>query len=131
MGNRLYIGNLPFTATAEDVRGAFEAHGAVTDVRVVTDRDTGRSRGFAFVTMGSSEEATRAIEKMNGVLLAGRPLRVNEAQERAPHPSGFSPRGFGGGYAGGGGFHDGFQGDQGRRGRERGDRRGGQRGNRW
>jgi RNA recognition motif-containing protein len=117
MGNRLYIGNLPFTATAEDVRGAFEAHGAVTDARVVTDRDTGRSRGFAFVTMGSSEESTRAIEKMNGALLAGRPLRVNEAQERAARPSGFSPRGFGGGY-GGGGFHDAFQGDQ------RGERRG-------
>jgi RNA recognition motif-containing protein len=89
--NRLYVGNLPFSATAEEVQAAFQAHGTVTDVRVVTDRATGRSRGFAFVTMGSSEEAARAMEKMEGVMLGGRPMRVSEAQERAPRRDG--PRG--------------------------------------
>jgi RNA recognition motif-containing protein len=126
MGNRLYIGNLPFSATADELRGAFQAHGVVTDVRVVTDRDTGRSRGFAFVTMGSPEEAARAVEKMNGALLAGRPLRVDEAQERAPRPVGAAPRGFGVGGLGAGfdpGFSDGFAKDRGRRGRARGERR--------
>jgi RNA recognition motif-containing protein len=86
--NRLYVGNLPFSATAEEVQAAFQAHGTVTDVRVVTDRATGRSRGFAFVTMGSSEEAARAMEKMEGVMLGGRPMRVSEAQERAPRRDG-------------------------------------------
>lgn len=79
---RLYVGNLPFSATAEEVQEAFKAHGTVKDVRLVMDRATGRSRGFAFVTMGSAEEAARAIEKMEGALLAGRPMRVSEAQER-------------------------------------------------
>jgi RNA recognition motif-containing protein len=89
MGNRLYIGNLPFNATAEEVRGAFAPHGSVTDVRLVMDRATGRSRGFAFVTMGSDEEAARAMKQMDGAMLAGRPLRVNEAQDRVLRPGGF------------------------------------------
>ena len=89
--NRLYVGNLPFSATAEEVQAAFQAHGTVTDVRVVTDRATGRSRGFAFVTMGSSEEAAKAMEKMEGVMLGGRPMRVSEAQERAPRREGGPP----------------------------------------
>ena len=103
MGNRLYIGNLPFTATAEEVRVAFQPHGSVTDVRLVIDRATGRSRGFAFVTMGSDEEADRAMKKMDGAILAGRPLRVNEAQDRVLRPGGFGGGpGFGGspGFAG-------------------------------
>lgn len=86
--NRLYVGNLPFSATAAEVQAAFQAHGTVTDVRLVTDRATGRSRGFAFVTMGSEEEAARAMEKMEGAMLGGRPMRVSEAQERAPRRDG-------------------------------------------
>jgi RNA recognition motif-containing protein len=81
---------LTFNATAEEVRGAFQAHGTVTDVRLVMDRETGRSRGFAFVTMGSDEEAERAMKKMDGALLGGRPLRVSEAQDRVARPSGSS-----------------------------------------
>ncbi len=130
MGNRLYIGNLPFSATAEDVRGAFEPHGAVTDVRLVMDRATGRSRGFAFVTMGTDEEAARAIQKMDGAMLAGRPLRVNEAQDRVPRPGGFG--GGNGGFRalppepfGGGGFDRGFGDNRRRKGSGDRDRRGG------
>jgi RNA recognition motif-containing protein len=95
MGNRLYVGNLSFQSTAETVRAAFSALGAVTDVHVVADRETGQSRGFAFVTMGSQAEATKAIAEMNGAMLDGRPLRVNEAEER-------QNRGGGGGGGGGG-----------------------------
>jgi RNA recognition motif-containing protein len=90
MANRLYIGNLTFSATAEEVRSAFQPHGTVTDVRLVMDRETGRSRGFAFVTMGSDEEAERAMKKMDGALLGGRPLRVSEAQDRVARPSGLA-----------------------------------------
>ena len=104
MGQRLYVGNLPFNATAEDVRAAFEGVGPVSDVHLVADRETGRARGFAFVTMGSDEMAQTAISKLNGALLGGRPLRVNEAEDR---PRGgvrlqwrASRGGFGGGAAG-------------------------------
>lgn len=93
MGQRLYVGNLPFSVTVDDVREMFERIGEVHDVHVVIDRETGRTRGFAFVTMGSDEWAQAAIEQLNGTLLGGRPLRVNEAEER--------PRG--GGFGGGGG----------------------------
>jgi cold-inducible RNA-binding protein len=96
MGNRLYVGNLSFQTNAETIRSAFQAIGDVTDVHAVIDRETGQSRGFAFVTMGSSQDAARAISEMNGVLLEGRSLRVNEAEER-------QNRGGGGGYGGGGG----------------------------
>lgn len=82
MSARLYVGNLSFQSTAETVRGAFEPHGTVTDVHVVTDRQTGQSRGFAFVTMGDDAQAAAAIAAMNGSTLDGRPLRVNEAEER-------------------------------------------------
>jgi RNA recognition motif-containing protein len=130
MGNRLYIGNLSFSATAEEVRGAFEPHGAVTDVRLVMDRATGRSRGFAFVTMGTDEEAARAIQKMDGVMLGGRPLRVNEAQDRVPRPSGFG--GGNGGFRalppepfGGPGFDPGFGDNRRSKGSGNRDRRGG------
>lgn len=87
MGNRLYVGNLSFHATTDSLRAAFAERGEVTDVHVVMDRETGRSRGFAFVTMGSDHEAQSAISSMNGALLDGRPLRVNEAEER-PQRSG-------------------------------------------
>lgn len=90
MGNRLYIGNLSFHATSESIRAAFAEHGEVTDVHVVMDRETGRSRGFAFVTMGTGPEAQSAIASMNGALLDGRPLRVNEAEERDQRSGGGS-----------------------------------------
>jgi RNA recognition motif-containing protein len=110
MGNRLYVGNLSFQSSTESVREAFAGFGEVTDVHLVTDRATGQPRGFGFVTMGTDAEAAKAIEGMNGAMLDGRPLRVNEAEAR-PQRSG------GGGGGGGGG---------GRGGRDGGDRR-----NRW
>jgi RNA recognition motif-containing protein len=94
MGNRIYVGNLSFDATSETLREAFAASGTVTDIHIVTDRETGRSRGFAFVTMGNAHEAANAITAMNGANLDGRTLRVNEAEERAPRGGG------GGGYRG-------------------------------
>ncbi len=109
MSNRLYVGNLSFQSTADAVRAAFAEHGEVTDVHLVTDRATGQSRGFAFVTMGSDEEAARATSAMNGAKLDGRPLRVNEAQER---PSRGGPPG--GGFGGGGGFGRNGSGREGR-----------------
>jgi len=112
MSSRLYVGNLSFSSSAETIRAAFEQHGTVTDLHIVMDRDTGRPRGFAFVTMGNDAEAAKAISEMNGVMLDGRPLKVNEAEARPA-------RGGGGGGGGGGG-----------RGGDRGDRRGGG-GGRW
>jgi RNA recognition motif-containing protein len=100
MGNRIYVGNLSFSATSDSVRNAFAAIGEVTDVHLVTDRQTGQPRGFAFVTMGTAQEAAKAIAELNGSLLDGRPLRVNEAQER-PSRDGGGGGGFGGGGGGG------------------------------
>ena len=99
MGNRLYVGNLPFSVAPETLRQAFSASGEVTDVHIVSDRESGQSRGFGFVTMGSAAEAAKAIAEMNGALLDGRPLKVNEAEERQNRGGG----GGGGGYGGGGG----------------------------
>jgi RNA recognition motif-containing protein len=99
MGTRLYVGNLSFSSTNETVREAFARIGEVTDVHIVTDRASGQSRGFGFVTMGTPAEAQKAIEAMNGATLDGRPLRVNEAEERPQRPGGFG----GGGPGGGGG----------------------------
>src|SRR5512143_483572 len=99
MNTRLYVGNLSFNTTADGVRTAFTQFGNVSDVHLVTDRETGRSRGFAFVTMGTTEEAAKAIEGMDGKQLDGRPLRVNEAEQRQQRGGG----GGGGGYRGGGG----------------------------
>lgn len=82
MGNRLYVGNLSFSTTRETLEAAFAAAGEVRDISIPTDRDSGQPRGFAFVTMGSAHAATSAISQLNGSLLDGRPLRVNEAQER-------------------------------------------------
>jgi RNA recognition motif-containing protein len=98
MNNRLYVGNLSFDTSADAVRTAFAELGQVDDVYLVTDRATGRSRGFAFVTMSTPEEAQRAIQEMDGRMLDGRPLRVNEAEQK--------PRGGGGG----GGFRGGDRG---------------------
>ena len=126
MGTRLYVGNLSFSSTVETVREAFARIGEVTDVHIVTDRATGQSRGFGFVTMGSPAEATKAIETMNGASLDGRALRVNEAEER-PQRGGFGGGGGGGGGHGGGGGGGGGGGDR-RRGGGGGDR---DRRNRW
>jgi cold-inducible RNA-binding protein len=122
MNNRLYVGNLSFHTTEDVIQSAFAQCGEVTEVKLMLDRETGRSRGFAFVTMGSSEAAKAAIEKMNGADLDGRPLRVNEAEERRDR----GPGGGGGGFGGGGGRRGGG-GDRG----DRGGRGGGDRRNRW
>jgi RNA recognition motif-containing protein len=100
MGNRLYVGNLSFHTTADALRESFAEFGEVTDVHVVTDRESGQSRGFAFVTMGTTQAASAAIAKMNGAQLEGRALRVNEAEERSQRGGG---GGGGGGRGGGGG----------------------------
>ena len=96
MSNRLYVGNLSFNSTDDTLRAAFSQSGEVTDVHIVTDRTTGRSRGFGFVTMGNAQDAAKAIETWHGASLDGRALRVNEAEERTGGPGG------GGGGGGGG-----------------------------
>ena len=115
MDNRLFVGNLSFQTNADQVREVFAEFGGVEDVHLVTDRETGRSRGFAFVTMATAEEAQKAISEMNGQQLDGRPLRVNLAEER-PRRSGPGGGGGGGGWGGGGGGRGGFGGDRGDRG---------------
>ncbi len=100
MSNRIYVGNLAFNTDKDAVRVAFAAFGEVTDVHLLTDRDTGQPRGFGFVTMGNGAAAQAAIAGMNGVVLDGRPLRVNEAEERQ------SRGGAGGGRRDGGGTRD-------------------------
>ncbi len=96
MGNRLYVGNLSFNTSSDTVRDAFSQYGDVTDVHLVTDRQTGQPRGFGFVTMGTTQAAQAAITAMNGSSLDGRELRVNEAEERQ------GGGGRGGGFGGGG-----------------------------
>jgi RNA recognition motif-containing protein len=98
MGNRLYVGNLSFNTSQDALRDAFAKFGEVTDVHLVMDRESGRPRGFGFVTMGTGDAAQAAIAGMNGSNLDGRALRVNEAEER----QGGGGRG-GGGFGGGGG----------------------------
>ncbi len=83
MGNRLYVGNVSFNTSQETLRDAFAAWGEVREVAMPTDRETGQPRGFAFVTMGSAQAANNAISQLNGAMLDGRALRVNEAQERS------------------------------------------------
>lgn len=111
MSNRLYVGNLPFHVTDDVLRAAFAEVGEVTDVHVVVDRQTGQSRGFAFVTMATPELATAAITKWDGGRFEGRPLRVNAAEARPEGGRGGRPGGGGGGGrsfgGGGGGFRDG------------------------
>jgi hypothetical protein len=99
MGNKLYVGNLAYAVRDEDLQQAFGQFGTVTSAKVMMDRDTGRSKGFGFVEMGSDAEAQAAINGMNGQALEGRALVVNEARPREDRPAG----GFGGGRSGGGG----------------------------
>ena len=105
MSNKLFVGNLSFNTTENDLNDLFAAHGTVTETNLMMDRETGRPRGFGFVTMSSAEEAQKAIEALNGKDVDGRALTVNVAkprEERAPGGGG-ARRGFGGGSGGGGG----------------------------
>jgi len=119
--SKLYVGNLSFQTSEDSLRAHFEQFGSVTDIYVAMDKFTGRPRGFAFVTMGTADEAKAAIEKTNGVQLDGRPLQVNEARPKEDRPAG---GGFGGGerrgFGGGGGGRGGFGGGRGGRGGDRG-----------
>jgi RNA recognition motif-containing protein len=127
MNNRLYVGNLAFHTTEDVLTRAFAQCGEVVEAKVVLDRDTGRSRGFAFVVMATSEEAQKAIDQLNGTDLDGRALRVNEAEERKPRGGG----GYGGGGGGGGGGGYGGGGGRGGGGGGRGGGGGGGGRNRW
>lgn len=82
MSKKLYVGNMPFSTSTDELRGLFAEHGEVTDAIVIQDRETGRSRGFGFVEMSTAEEADKAIEALNGTSVDGRPLTVNVARER-------------------------------------------------
>jgi len=133
MNNKLYVGNLPFNVTEPDLQDLFGQAGTVSDVMLVQDKFTGKSRGFAFVTMGTEEEAQSAIEQFHGKALEGRPLTVNVARPREERTGGaggggrsFERRGGGGGggYGGGGGERRGGGGGGRDRGGDRGDRGG-------
>lgn len=119
MGNKLYVGNLPYTVRDEDLQQSFGQFGAVTSAKVMMDRDTGRSKGFGFVEMASDAEAQAAINGMSGQSLGGRSITVNEArpmEARPPRTGGFGggggDRSGGGGYGGGGGGGGGYGGDR-------------------
>ena len=113
MGNKLYVGNLPFSATDDSLRELFAQSGTVNSARIITDRDTGRSKGFGFVEMSTDAEAQEAISKFNGKDCEGRAMTVNEAKPMAPK------EGRGGGFGGGdrdrGGYGGGGGGGRGRR----------------
>mgnify|MGYP002624098832 CR=1 FL=1 len=100
MGKKLYVGNLPFSATEEQLTDTFSQCGTVDSVKLIIDRDTGRSKGFGFVEMSSDEEAQAAIAKFDGQDNQGRPMKVNEAKPQEPRTGGGGGRG---GYGGGGG----------------------------
>lgn len=129
---KIYVGNLPFSATDAEVRSLFEPHGSVVSASIVMDRETGRSRGFAFVEMENGSEAQNAINALNGQQVGGRALVVNEARAREPRAGGFGGGGGGGrggfGGGGGGGGYGGGGGGGGRGGSRGG---GGGGGGRW
>ena len=129
MGNKLYVGNLPYTVRDDDLQQSFSAFGNVNSAKVMMERDTGRSKGFGFVEMGSDAEAQQAIAGMNGQSLGGRSLVVNEARPMEPRPprsggggfgGGRREGGFGGGGYGGGGNDGGFRSPYGGGGRREG-----------
>ncbi len=106
MGNKLYVGNLPYSFRDEDLQQTFSQFGSVNSAKVMMERDTGRSKGFGFVEMGSDAEAQSAIQGVHGQSFGGRDLVVNEArpmEARPPRSGGFGGGGGGGGYGGGGG----------------------------
>jgi RNA recognition motif-containing protein len=124
MAGKIYVGNLPWSTTSQDLEAMFAPHGAVRSAEVISDRETGRSRGFGFVEMETNEGLQAAISALNGHEINGRPLTVNEARERTPRPGGGGGgggRGFGGGggggYGGGGGGRGGYGGGGGGGGR--------------
>lgn len=129
MSQKVFVGNLSFDTNEETLRDAFAQFGEVVEVRCIVDRDTGRSRGFAFVTMGTAEQARDAIAGIDGSSIDGRSVRANEAEERRDNRGGGGGGrgGFGGG-GGGGGGRGGFGGGGGGRGRSGG---GGGGGGRW
>ena len=124
MGNKLYVGNLPYSVRDDDLQQAFSEFGAVNSAKVMMERDTGRSKGFGFVEMGSDAEAQAAITGMNGQSLGGRSLVVNEARPMEPRPPRTGGGGFGGGRReggfGGGGGDGGFRSPYGNGGRREG-----------
>jgi cold-inducible RNA-binding protein len=99
MAKKLFVGGLSWDTTDDGLRQAFTSHGEIAEAKVITERDTGRSRGFGFVTFALDEDGKTAISKMDGTNLDGKTIKVNEAQERSPRGGGRS----GGGFAGGGG----------------------------
>jgi len=129
MGKRLYVGNLSYQTDSSELEQMFSAHGSVQSAEVVSDRMTGRSKGFGFVEMGTDEEAQKAIAALNGQQSNGRALTVNEAKPREERPRG-GGGGGGGGYGGGGGRGGGGGGGE-RRGGGGGGRDRGDRGNRY
>ena len=104
MSKKLYVGNLAFQTTSQDLQELFAQAGTVESASVIEDRDTGQSKGFAFVEMSTDEEAASAIEQFNGKEVAGRMLKVNEARPRESRGAGGGGRGFGGNRGGGGGY---------------------------
>jgi len=106
MGKRLYVGNLSYGVTSEALGQLFAAHGKVDSAEVIIDRMTGRGKGFGFVEMSTDQEAAAAVEALNGQVLEGRPMTVNEARPREPRQGGGG--GFGGGGGGGGGMRNRF-----------------------
>lgn len=119
MGKKLYVGNLPYSVDSSELEQMFSAHGTVTSAQIITDRETGRSKGFGFVEMANDQEAEAAINAMNGQDNGGRPLTVNEAKPREDRGGGGGRGGFGGGggrggYGGGGGGRGGYGGGGGR-----------------
>jgi RNA recognition motif-containing protein len=117
MGSKLYVGNLSYNTSEADLETLFAQHGTVQSCSVITDRDTGQSKGFAFVEMGSDSEARAAIEALDGKDMGGRALKVNEAR---PKPQRSGGGGYGGGGGGGGGYGGGGGGGRGGRGGGRG-----------
>jgi RNA recognition motif-containing protein len=111
MGKKLYVGNLPFSATDEALQEIFAQAGTVTSAKIIMDRDSGRSKGFGFVEMSTDQEATDAISKFNGADYSGRPMTVSEARPMAPREGGGGGRG---GFGGGGGDRGGRGGGGGR-----------------
>ena len=103
MGRKLYVGNLPYSATEQSLREAFAKSGTVDSVSLITDRDTGQSKGFGFVEMSSDQEAQAATQALNGTMLDGRQIKVNEAKPRESGGGGGRRSGGGGGFGGGGG----------------------------
>lgn len=111
---KMYVGNLAWAVTKADLEGLFGTYGAVRSVEIIMDRDTGRSRGFAFVEMDSQDAAQQAMQALNGAPFQGRNLTVNEARERTPRAGGGGGGGGRGGYGGGRGGHGGHGGGRGR-----------------